>query len=235
MTHSAIYTGTVFHRRRTARTHAFEYGLTMHYLDLDEAEGLVGRRFRRADYFGDPNVNLADAIRTHVWNEASIYLDGPVRLLTQLRSFGHSFNPVSLYYCFDRDEQLAAIVAEVTNTPWGERHAYVLTPNEAGEFAGSFAKQLHVSPFFGMNQAYDWWATTPLERLQVRFANIEEGERVFDASLVLMRRPFRARAGLGSTLRTLALIYGHAVALRVKGVRFVPHPGAKTREPTRTR
>ena len=84
---------------------------------------------------------------------------GPIRLLTQLRSFGHCFNPVSFYYCFDAGgERVQAVVAEVTNTPWGERHAYVIEtaqPRHVAVLAGELDKALHVSPFMGMDHRYE--------------------------------------------------------------------------------
>ena len=251
MIHSAIYTGSVHHRRRGTPSHEFRYPLALHYIDLDEVEDLLGGllvqpgfgvvRFRRSDYFGDPRVPLAIAVREHVYRETGVEVNGPVRLLSQLRSFGHCFNPVSFYFCFDHDDNVAAVVAEVTNTPWGERHAYALTPDLDGKLAGSFPKQLHVSPFFGMNQTYEWRATTPSDSLVVHLDNVEDGVRVFDATLSLTRHPFDAatvrriaRRYPAASLRTLALIYGHAAALRAKGVRPVPHPGVVTRESTRT-
>ena len=83
--------------------------------------------FRRADYLGDPAVPLDQAVLDLVEERTGRRPDGPVRLLTSVRTFGHVFNPVSFYYCFDRGgEQVQAVVAEVTNTPWGERHTYAL-------------------------------------------------------------------------------------------------------------
>ena len=114
----------------------------------DAPPGLL--RFRRSDYHGDPAVALADAVRDTVERETGIRPAGPIRLLTNLRSLGLCFNPVSFYYCFDAaGQQLQAVLAEVTNTPWGERQAYVI----AGE-AGRFQKLMHVSPFMPMDQAY---------------------------------------------------------------------------------
>jgi DUF1365 family protein len=140
-----------------------------------------------------------------------------VRLLTTLRTLGVCFNPVSFYYCFNRDEELQAVIAEVTNTPWGERHAYV-----AGE---NLAKQLHVSPLMGMQQRYAFRAPAPGPTLSVHIESTEAGDRAFDATLNLRRRPLALRPLLrGAALRTLPLIYGHALALRLKGVPGHPHP-----------
>ncbi len=157
---------------------------------------------------------------------------GPIRLLTQLRTFGHCFNPVSFYYCFTPQDQLEAVVAEVTSTPWGERHAYVLT--RAGEgpvLTGSFEKKLHVSPFMAMEQRYLWRVVAPGPTLSVHIESRERERPVFDATLALRRAPFtRGRLVAitarypAATLRVLALIYGHALALKLKGVPLHPRP-----------
>jgi DUF1365 family protein len=167
--------------------------------------GLV--RFRRADYLGDPAVPLADAVRELVGEARRI------RLLTQLRTLGHCFNPVSFYYCFDDAESLRTVVAEVTNTPWGERHAYVLDARRS-----EHDKAMRVSPFMGMDQRYTISLAPPGPTLSVHIESREDDDKAFDATLNLRRRPLKA--GLGA-LRTLPLIYGHAIALRAKGVR--PH------------
>jgi DUF1365 family protein len=228
---SALYEGHVHHRRRAVRNHAFRYRIVMAYIDLDElpellhgrltkrAPGLV--RFRRRDYLGDPRRPLDEAVRGLVREHLGRTPHGPIRLLTTLRSFGHCFNPVSFYYCFAPDgTTLDAIVAEVTNTPWGERHAYV-----ADGGRGEFDKALHVSPFMPMEQRYTWHASTPGETLKLHIASDQHGDRAFDATLALHRRPLnRRRLASLPALRTLALIYGHAVALKLKGVPVQPHP-----------
>jgi len=246
---SAIYEGTIRHRRVAERAHEFSYGVAMAYLDLDElAQGAGGRltsarpglvRFRRSDYLGDSRVPLPDAVRALVAERVGAAPQGPVRLLTHLRSFGHCFNPVSFYYCFaPGGERLEAIVAEVTNTPWGERHAYVLPRGDDGGetsvLRGSFDKALHVSPFMGMDQRYAWRAPAPGPTLSLHIESSERGTRAFDATLNLCRRPLDRRTLARTTLRypvatqrMLGLIYAHAVALKLKGVRIKPHPGVR--------
>jgi DUF1365 family protein len=234
---SAIYEGTIRHRRFAVRKHEFRYRIAMAYLDLDELPTLLGGRltrnrpglvrFRRADYLGDPATPLHEAVRAVVHQHLGKRPQGPIRLLTHLRTFGHCFNPVSFYYCFAPDgEQLEAIVAEVTNTPWGERHAYVL---KAGDPVprGGFDKALHVSPFMPMEQRYTWRAPAPGETLSVQIESAQDHQKAFDATLGLKRRPLTRRSLArhpAATLRMLALIYGHAVALKLKGVPVQPHP-----------
>jgi DUF1365 family protein len=157
---------------------------------------------------------------------------GPIRLLTNLRYLGHCFNPVSFYYCYDAGgERVAAVVAEVTNTPWGERHAYVLEADPArpaGSIVrGRFAKEFHVSPFMGMDHTYDWRLSTPGARLQVHIDSEQDGAVVFDATLSLERRPFSAavlRRHPAMTLRVVGQIYGHALRLKRKGAPYHANP-----------
>ena len=228
---SGLYEGHIRHRRHAVRNHEFRYRLAMAYIDLDELPGLLGGRltkrapglvrFRRRDYLGDPGTPLDAAVRALVTERLGRTPTGPIRLLTTLRSFGHCFNPVSFYYCFAPDgTTLEAVVAEVTNTPWRERHAYVSDGRGA-----EFDKALHVSPFMPMEQRYTWRASTPGDDLKVHIASSQDGDRAFDATLALDRRPLTRRSLVGAPgLRTLALIYGHAVVLKLKGVPVQPHP-----------
>jgi DUF1365 family protein len=217
----AVYEGTISHARRAVRRYGFRHRIALAYLDLADVPARLTRarpgllRFRPEDYLGDGAVR--DIVAQHTGRRP----DGPITLLTNLRTLGRCFNPVSFYYCFDpTGSDVEAVVAEVTNTPWGERHAYVLDP------AGA-AKALHVSPFFGMDQHYDWSASAPADRLTVRIANREGTRRVFAAALKLRRRPM-TRTTLWhqacSSLRVGVLIYAHALALKLRGVPVHPHP-----------
>jgi DUF1365 family protein len=223
---SAFYEGTVQHRRFAVREHAFRHRISMTYLDLDDVPALLGRRFRRGDHIGDPGRPLRDVVREIAGPDAP---RGPVRLLTNLRTLGHCFNPVCFYYLFEQDgETVGAVVAEVTNTPWGDRHAYVL-PREHGRrvLAADMDKRMHVSPFMGMDQRYTLRAAEPGPTLSVHVENREHGAKVFDATLRLRRRPMDRRGLLrhyGATLRVSSLIYAHAVVLKLKGVPWHRRP-----------
>ena len=243
---SCLYEGTIRHRRREPRSE-FRHRLALAYLDLDELPGLLGGRLvrsrpgplrvRRRDYLdgrADGDGSLAEAVRERVQALGGARPEGPIRMLTQPRSFGLCFNPVSFYYCFDASgDRVVAVLAEVTNTPWGERHAYLLPGAPVGSRVarGDFAKALHVSPLFGMDHVYHARASTPAQTLSVHIENERAGETVFDATLKLSRRALTpvsaARMSARypvATARVLALIYGHALRLRLRGARYFPHP-----------
>lgn len=246
--HSALYTGRLSHRRHLPVPHAFRYRITLVWLDLAELDEAFrgrwlwsGRRralawFRRADYLGEPAVPLDVAVRDRVERDTGKRPAGPVRLLTRLRTFGHCFNPVSFYYCYDAsDRRVEAIVAEITNTPWNERHAYVLRPQEhtAADSPLRFrlAKSFHVSPFMPMDIDYGWNFTPPGKTLAVHMENRRDGRRLFDATLLLKREEITgaslamalARQPFAS-LVALGRIYWQALRLLTKGAPFHAHP-----------
>ena len=248
--HSCLYVGTVRHRRFDAIGHAFTTSLYFCYLDLDEIDAVfTGRwwwsarrpapmRFRRRDYFGDPQRPLADCVRDAVAARTGLRPNGAVRVLTNLRCFGFVFNPVTIYYCFDRDERLVAALAEITNTPWSERHAHVVAaaPGERGPLRASFGKEFHVSPFQPMEQQYAWTLGVPGERLSVHMENHAGAALVFDATLAVERRPWTSANLLRTWLRhplmavkVLATIYWQAFRLWCKKAPFHTHPKKRAR------
>jgi DUF1365 family protein len=201
---SAIYEGVVTHHRHAPHDHAFRYRMAQIFLDLDEVEQVFAGRwlwsarrrnlaeFRRSDYLGDASVPLADAVRARAAEVLGHRPAGPVRLLTHLRYAGLVFNPVSFYYCYAADGvTLEGVVAEITNTPWRERHSYVL-PVDASDghvVDASFDKVFHVSPFMPMERGYRWRFTVPGDTLAVHMDVLHEGRREFDAHLSLRRLP----------------------------------------------
>lgn len=242
---SALYEGRVRHQRVGPRRHAFGYRLFLVYLDLDELEATFrGRpllrrlmRFRRADYLGPAERSLREAVLERVESELGRRPRGAVRMLTHLRTLGYVFNPVTFYYCFEPDGALDAVVAEITNTPWGERHAYVLDARDArdtGEVRARFAKAFHVSPFLDMDLEYDWRFSVPGASLRVDMIDLEHGRPVFDARLECRRRPWTTfelvRALVRHPLLTWripAAIYFQAFLLWCKRTPFFVHPAKR--------
>ena len=245
---SCIYEGKVEHRRLSPVEHRFRYKLYMLYLDLEELPsvlqgdlGLHAERFSpasfcRKDHLGNAGASLRESVFDLMKIRTGLVPAGPVRLLTLLRNFGYYFSPLNLYFCFDRDgNTVAAVVAEVTNTPWLEKHWYVLWEGNrfgpAGRLWFRHPKSFHVSPFMDMDAEYEWRMKAPGPRLAVYLANLQEGRRFFDVSMALRRkelsRGVMARILLRHpcmTGRVSQAIYWQALRLWWKKSPFYSHP-----------
>ena len=193
--------------------------------------------FRRRDHFGDRAIPLDLAVRDLVEDRIGSRPNGPIRLLTHLRYFGHCFNPASFYYCYDSaDTEVETIVVEIHNTPWRERHCYVLGVEQNEHPVKywrrhQFAKKFHVSPFIDMDIHYDWRFREPQDALQVHMIDYQGGEKLFDASLALQRREI-SRSSLNRILirypvmtgKVMTMIYWQALRLVLKKTPFFAHP-----------
>jgi DUF1365 family protein len=246
---SALYTGWIQHRRFGPAKNAFRYRIFMSYIDLEELPALFARRwfwsarrpalawFRRQDFLGPAQVPLDTAVRDLVEQRTGRRPAGAIRLLTHLRHFGYSFNPVSFYYVYDAtDSHVETIIAEITNTPWKERHAYVLPIAKTarggrGGWRFGFDKEFHVSPFLPMDMRYDWCFGAPGDGLHVHMENWRDGETQFDATLNLKREEMTAGSLARSllafpliTMRIATLIYWQALKLLWKRAAVYSHP-----------
>jgi DUF1365 family protein len=223
------------------------------FLDLDALPELFDRNwlwsarrpalawFRPEDHLVGKNESLVEDIRDLVETETGTRPRGKIFLLTHLRYFGYVFNPLSVYYCYDEAGGLADLILEVSNTPWGERHWYVLPQRSSGAHAPNrrfhkLDKQMHVSPFLPMDMSYRLRANDPDERLSFALSNWQAGHRVFKADLALKRR--RLSPGILNllllkfpflTLRVTMAIHWQALRLWLKRIPFLPHPQKQTK------
>ena len=245
---SCIYKGELYHHRYLPRENKFTYSVYFMFLDLEELEHVfdgrwlwsVGRanvaNFKRDDYLGPTDVPLDQAVRDRVEHELGERPTGPIRMLTHLRYYGHCFNPVSFYYCYDAaDTRVGYIVAEITNTPWRERHSYVLgaKPNqeERKRLRFQFNKKFHVSPFMDMDFWYDWYFKEPGESLLIHMTNFKEDNKFFEAILTMQRREISGAALAwvlirfpAMTIKVLSMIYWQAFRLWLKKTPYYDHP-----------
>lgn len=242
---SAIYRGSIRHRRQTPGSHQFKYQVFMMYLDLAELEHVFddsmlwssGRPslawMRRQDYLSGEG-SLDTEVRDRVAAQTGKRPTGPIRVLTNLRYFGYIINPITIFYCFDTDGQrLQALLLEVTNTPWHESSVYVLgcDPAHRKQRIG-FDKTLHVSPFMPMDMHYHWYSNTPDKRLNVHLENHDGMGKVFDATLALERVEITGSSLRKTllqhpfmTLKVVAGIYWQAARLYFgQRARFYSHP-----------
>lgn len=254
---SAIYRGRVRHRRFAPRRHGFSLPLFMMWLKIDEIPAVLdtawqlGRgplswaRFRRADYIGPADQGIDTAVRRKIADLSGTpieRLEGDVFMLCQLRYLGLYFSPLTLYY-LRQNGDWRYLLAEVSNTPWNERHYYLLDAADPVDHPKAF----HVSPFNPMDQQYRWRLTPPDSRHRGCVVHIESrgqepgensdkgsGERsgkVFDATLTLRRYPLNQKEFTRVLLRTpvqtlniVAGIYWQALKLLLKRLPLYGHP-----------
>ncbi len=246
MTASCLYTGTVMHRRFKPKQHRLSYRVFWTLIDLDELPGLP-KKLRllsreRFNLFGFYNADHGDGTDTPLRAQAEAHLakagidlgGGAIRLLCMPRVLGFTFNPISVYYCADRDGALKALIYEVHNT-FGERHSYLIpvADDAAAPLEQRCLKSFYVSPFIDMDIAYTFRVTPPGERIGLIIDGADAQGRVIVASLAGERRALTDAALLKAffafpllTLKVVAGIHWEAAKLWIKGMRLRPRPAA---------
>jgi DUF1365 family protein len=241
---SALYVGTLRHRRFEPKRHEFSYDLFMAFLDIDRLPELMRvspfagydrfnwASFQERDHFGDPQLPLRERLRADATAHGVALPDGPIFLLTHLRYLGYVFNPVSFFYCYNAAGHLETILAEVKNT-FGESHNYWLDQRSAGPRL--HAKLMHVSPFMPMEMEYRFTMPAPRfepgARLVAQMNTLQSGRSCFDATLRMERRPWNA-ASLHSALlrfpwmtaKVIGAIHWEALQLYFKKLKVFTHP-----------
>jgi DUF1365 family protein len=248
---SRLYSGDLGHCRHSPAVNQFSYKVFMLYLDLDEIDRVFNQFwlwstgkanfawFKREDHLGDKTQPLAESVRKLVYERTGKRPEGPVRLLTNLRYLFYKSNPASFYYCYQPDGQtIEAIVAEVTNTPWGEMYCYVLADNERILSASDMQNHLYfktskaftVSPFMPLDMEYKFEFSPPDEGCIVKMENHRQGNKVFDVSLSLKAQPINSKTLAVQlikiplmSVKVTAGIYWQALKIWIKGVPFIGH------------
>ena len=239
---SALYRGSVQHRHYKDLSHRFSYPIALMWIDLSELDVIdrispwfsVQRfnlcHWRRRDYIGDAKVAPAEAVREVIRDQIGDEAGSRVCMLTHPAHLGFCFNPVTFYYCFD-DSSLTHVVAEITNTPWKERHQYAFRFGDERFSEFRFAKQFHVSPFLPMGLDYHWRFERPGPNLRVHMNVLSSGSRAFDATLSMSRQPMNAAtlrhyvfSEMAASARVLWRIHWQALRLWLKKAPVFDHP-----------
>lgn len=246
---SKIFKGTVSHTRMRETKHTFTYNIELPYFDLTEVDKLFNSSFlwsknrfniasfHEKDFFD----NLNGSLFNHVKCIAQPYLSGKeikhIRVLGNCRFLGLFFNPICVYYCFDETNKCLGCIAQVTNTPWLEKHCYFIPAQSNSHYDSKslrqqhiFEKRFHVSPFMPMNQIYHWNSLFTDEKLSIHMKNFEEGKEVFNVSLKLKPTSIKeysfTRFALAKPLnvcKTISAIYYQALKLWLKKSTFYNH------------
>lgn len=242
---TALMKGRVDHHRILPRHHQFSYPIAMVMFDVDELANTLKQSrwwsfnqfnfisFYRKDYLGRHNGDLKTAIESLIFQRLGEQFSGKVYLLTHPRYFGFVFNPVSFYFCVNNDDELEYILADINNTPWNERHAYVLKASQqnVSELTSEFDKKFHISPFMPMDIHYNWQFNWSSETLNILMQSYRGDEKQFTASMVLTAETLSPKAMNQlpfefplQTMRVVWRIYWHAFKLWLKKIPVFEHP-----------
>ncbi|MEU9070808.1 DUF1365 domain-containing protein [Streptomyces sp. NPDC048306] len=190
--------------------------------------------FRARDHFTGDAPSLRAGLERFLASRGIDLAGGRVLMLTQARVLGYVFNPLTLYWCHGPDGTPCCVVAEVHNT-YGERHTYLLDPDEAG--VAHVDKDFYVSPFFPVDGAYRMRLPLPADRLDLTVRLDRPGARPFTATVRGTRREATPAALLRLALRhplsTLAVSAGirrHGIRLYLRGLPVQPRPSHRTTE-----
>ena len=246
---SALYAGNVMHQRLKPRRHRLDYRMFFLLIDLDEIDGLSRRlrllshnRFGLFSFFDKDHGDGADgSLKVYVERQlemAGIETGGSIQLLSMPRMLGYAFNPLSIYFCRDRQGDLAAILYEVNNT-FGQRHSYLIPVSDGGEegiVRQHCEKRFYVSPFIAMGMGYRFRIGLPDEGVAIHITGSDADGPLIVASFSGKRRELTDGALMRAffaypllTLKVIAGIHWEALLLWAKGMRLYERPAPPLR------
>ncbi|THD77155.1 MAG: DUF1365 domain-containing protein [Phenylobacterium sp.] len=229
---SGLYCGVVSHFRFKPKSHRLSYRIFMLLLDLDELEQVDWRLglFSLAGFnllsfdprrHGDGSAQPLKAQIEARLACARIATGGPIRMLTMPRILGHSFNPLTVYFCHAQDGRLSAMLYEVNNT-FGERHSYLIPahPDRGGMVRQSCAKEFYVSPFMDMDLEYAFRLRPPGETVLTAIDVRDDKDLVLAANFIGRRTELSDWALLKAWLTHPWMTVGVLAAIHIEALRM---------------
>ncbi len=216
------YATTIRHTRRRPFRRTFEHRSHTWLVDLDRLpdHGPLGR-FEARDHLGSPDRSLRENVEAFLAANGLDVVGGRILMAAQPRAFGFCFNPISVFWCFDRAGAQAAVLVEVHNT-YGDRHAYLVHPDPQGR--ATTMKGMYVSPFHGTDGTYELAVPVPRERLHVAVALRTDDGTVFSASLTGSPTEHSALRAAPATLVGALQIRMHGIWLWLRRLPVRPRP-----------
>ncbi|MER5863423.1 DUF1365 domain-containing protein [Kitasatospora sp. NPDC002040] len=217
---ATLYETRITHVRTTPLRHAFAHRTSLWLVDLDRLPPVPAllrplARFRAADHPGDPRLSLRQNLDLYLADQGVRLGGGRVLMLTQARSLGHVFNPLTVYWCRDAEGNPVCTVAEVHNT-YGQHHRYLLRPEQT-----ETPKEFYVSPFFPVDGGYRMRLPEPAGRLDLTVRLDRSGAPAFTATVHGEGRPATARSLLAAVLRHPFATFAVSLHIRYQGIRLL--------------
>ena len=236
---SAIYNGTVIHKRFKPKLHFFKYKVFSLLIDLSELNSLDKdisffsyNSFNLISFFDKDHgerdgTSLVEWVKKNLKENKINHENIKIKLLCYPRILGYVFNPLSVFYVYDKNDYLISILYEVKNT-FGEQHTYIFKVENNNLSQHNCSKKFHVSPFIEMNCSYFFRILKPGEKISVIIDQYQLDEKILYASQDGKRVDFTSRELLKSylkhplmTLKIISAIHFEAFKLWVKGIKFI--------------